>query len=56
MAINFPTGLDSLTNPTSSDNLNSPDHAVQHANANDIVEALEVKVGINGSADTNSID
>lgn len=56
MAINFPTSLDSLTNPTGSDNLNSPDHAGQHSDINDAVEALETKVGIDGSADTDSID
>lgn len=56
MAINFPTSLDSLTNPTSSDGLNSPDHATQHANANDAIEALEAKVGINSSAVTTSHD
>jgi hypothetical protein len=56
MAINFPTSLDSLTNPTSSDTLNSPDHALQHANANDAVEALEAKVGVNSSAVTTSLD
>lgn len=56
MAINFPTSLDSLTNPISTDRLNSPDHAVQHENANDIVEALEAKVGIDNSAVTTSLD
>jgi hypothetical protein len=56
MATNFPTSLDSLTNPTSSDSLNSPSHSGQHANANDAIEALQVKVGINGSADTSSLE
>jgi microcystin-dependent protein len=56
MATSFPTGLDALTNPTSSDGLNSPDHAGQHANANDAIEALEAKVGVNGSAVTTSLD
>lgn len=56
MATNFPSSLDSLTNPTSSDGLNSPDHAGQHANANDAIEALEAKVGVNGSAVTTSLD
>ena len=35
MATNFPTSLDALTNPVSTDTLASPDHAGQHANAND---------------------
>lgn len=56
MATNFPTSLDTLTNPTSSDPLNSPDHAGQHANANDAIEALEAKVGVNSSAVTTSHD
>lgn len=56
MATSFPSGLDALTNPTSSDGLNSPDHAGQHANANDAIEALQAKVGVNGSAVTSSLD
>jgi len=48
MAINFPSSLDALTNPTSGNNLNSPDHAGQHSDANDAIEALEAKVGITG--------
>ena len=56
MATNFPTSLDTLTNPTSSDSLNSPSHSAQHANVNDAVEALQVKVGINSSADTSSLE
>jgi hypothetical protein len=56
--INFPTGLDTLTNPQSTDKLDSVTvpHHEQHSNANDAIEALQVKVGINGSADTNSLD
>ena len=56
MATNFPTSLDSLTNPASTDQLNSPSHAQQHANANDAIEALEAKVGISGSSVTTSHD
>jgi len=56
MATNFPTSLDALTNPTSSDSLSSPSHSAQHANVNDAVEALQVKVGIDSSADTSSHD
>ena len=56
MATSFPTGLDALTNPTSANGLNSPDHAGQHADANDAIEALEAKVGVNGSAVTSSLD
>ena len=56
MATNFPTSLDSLTNPLSTVTLNSPDHAGQHADANDAIEALEAKVGVNNSAVTTSLD
>ena len=54
MATNFPSSLDTLTNPTSSDSLSSPSHSAQHANANDAIEALQAKVGVNGSAVTTS--
>ena len=56
MATSFPTGLDALTNPTGSSALTSPDHAGQHADINDAVEALEAKVGVNSSAVTSSLD
>jgi len=56
VATNFPASLDSLTNPSSSDSLNSPSHSAQHANVNDAVEALQVKVGADSSAVTSSLD
>lgn len=56
MSTNFPTALDTLTNPTATDYLNSPSHAGQHSDANDAIEALEAKVGINSSAVTTSHD
>jgi len=58
MAIAFPTSLDSLTNPTASDQLDSVSvpHAAQHADINDAVEAIEAKVGVNSSAVTGSLD
>lgn len=49
MATNFPTSLDSLTNPAGTDLVTSPDHAAQHANANDAIEALQSRIGIKGS-------
>lgn len=55
-AISFPTSLDSFTNPTATDKTKSPSHATQHSNANDAIEALEAKVGIDGSAVTSSHD
>jgi hypothetical protein len=56
MTTSFPSGLDSFTNPTSGDTLASPDHAAQHADVNDAVEALQAKVGVDGSAVTTSLD
>jgi len=56
MATNFPTSLDALTNPVAGDSLSSPSHSGQHANANDAIEALQAKVGVDSSAVTTSID
>jgi hypothetical protein len=56
MAITYPTTLDSLTNPLSGDTLNSPSHSTQHADANDAIEALQAKVGVNSSAVATSHD
>lgn len=58
MAINYPTSLDTFTNPTATDQVASVTvpHATQHANANDAIEALEAKVGANSSAVTTSHD
>lgn len=52
----FPTSLDLLTNPTATSDTNLVSHADQHSNANDAIEALETKVGINNSAVATSID
>lgn len=56
MATNFPTSLDALTNPGPTDPQNAPSHSAQHANANDAIEALEAKVGVDSSAVTTSLD
>lgn len=56
MATNFPTSLDTLTNPAAGNPLNSPSHSAQHISENDAIEALEAKVGIDGSAVTTSHD
>jgi hypothetical protein len=47
--MNYPTSLDSFTNPTTNDFLNSPNHVSQHSEINDAVEALEAKLGIGSS-------
>jgi hypothetical protein len=54
----FPTSLDVLTNPSSSDTLGTVAvlHSTQHANLNDAVEALQAKVGADSSAVTTSLD
>lgn len=56
MATTYPTSIDSLTNPTATDSQSTVSHSSQHANANDAIEALQTKVGIDSSADTNSLD
>jgi len=40
----FPTSLDTLTNPTATDDTSTVSHSAQHTNANDAIEALEAKV------------
>lgn len=56
MATNFPENLDFLSNPNSTDSLSSPSHSQQHTNANDAIEALQTKIGVDGSTDENSLD
>lgn len=56
MATNFPSSLDALTNPQATDNTSTVDHAAQHTNANDAIEALQAKVGADSSAVTTSHD
>lgn len=56
MATSYPVSKDVLTNPSSGDSLSSPSHSQQHSNANDAIEALQNKVGVDDSTDINSID
>ena len=56
MASNFPNAIDSIVNPNSTDALSNPSHSEQHIIANTAIEALETKVGIDGSSDVNSLD
>lgn len=49
---NFPTSLDSLSNPAADDTLAAVPHHTQHGTANDILEALEAKVGIGSTTPT----
>lgn len=54
MATNFPTSLDDLSNPQATDSLQG--HAELHGNVNDAIEALQSKVGVDGSNNANSLD
>jgi hypothetical protein len=56
MATTFPEELDSFLNPQPTDSVAAVSHAAQHADANDAIEALQVKVGKDNSTDVNSID
>ena len=49
MASNYPASLDNLINPTANDSLNSSivPHHLQHALANDAIEAIQTVLGIN---------
>jgi hypothetical protein len=55
LATNYPNSIDQLVNPNGSDTLASPSHSEQHTNSNDAIEALETKVGVNGSTDPSSL-
>ena len=54
MPSNYPDSLDNLTNPESTSSLEG--HAALHATVNDALEAIELKLGVDGSTDVNSID
>lgn len=57
MTTKFPEALDTFDNPnpdTSQAQVRT--HSRQHSDANDAVEAIEMKIGINESADPDSID
>lgn len=59
MATSYPTALDNLPNPVGSTSMGASgglSHSAQHRNLNDAVEAIQLKLGINNSSDTNSID
>ena len=58
MAIKFPNQLDDFMNPTALTPLNQPGmrHHEQHSQLNDVVEAIESKVGVNLSNVNTSLD
>lgn len=49
MASNYPTSIDSFTDPLSNSPLNNPSHSAQHQDLNDAVEKLETKLGVGSS-------
>ena len=55
-AVSFPTSIDTLTNPSATDSTATVSHSGQHSDANDGIEALQAKVGADGSAVTTSHD
>lgn len=58
MSSSFPNALDSLDNPSDGILLNSPslNHTQQHIDANDAIEAIQSRLGIEGSSNVNSIE
>jgi hypothetical protein len=56
MSTNYPSSKDSYTNPSANSPRNNPSLAQEITDKNDAILALETKVGINSSADTNSLD
>lgn len=60
MTTTYPTTKQTIPNPSSTDTLENVtpelDHDYQHSTVNDTIEALQDKVGVNGSAVTTSFD
>lgn len=56
MTINYPTSLDTFSDPSATDRLDNPPHDVLHTDINSAVEALQAKVGADSSAVTTSHD
>ena len=59
MASNFPTSIDTFSNPSGTDKVNNTNaalkHSTQHANANDAIEAIETKLGTGGTTPVNNM-
>ena len=56
VATSFPNSKDNFENPNPNDPLSNPSHSEQHQNVNDAIEAIQTKIGVDGSNDSNSID
>lgn len=52
MAVNYPTSIDSFTDPLSSDEVSAVSHSSQHTDHNTAIEALETKLGTGSSTAT----
>jgi hypothetical protein len=57
MTTSYPGAIDALTNPTASDDLDSVvvPHHLQHANANDAIEAIQAELGTTPSGSYNTV-
>ncbi len=55
MATNYPGAIDTYTNPLSSEPMNAPSHAGQHANANDAIEAVQAELGTTPSGSESTV-
>jgi hypothetical protein len=49
MPTSYPGAIDSLTNPTAGSATSNPDHALQHSDINDGMEAVQTELGTNPS-------
>jgi len=60
MSTSYPSNLDDFLNPIGTDILDNANpalkHATQHDDANDAIEAIEAKLGVDSSANTTTID
>lgn len=58
MTTSFPSSLDNFLNPSGTTKLNDATylHHEQHSNANDSIEAIEQKLGINLSSISSTLD
>ena len=55
MATNYPSGIDSLTNPSAGDALTSPSHSAQHAMPTTPSEAIETELGTTPSGSETTV-
>ena len=57
MTTRFPAEIDRFDNPAPNDSQSKlRSHSQQHGDANDAIEAIQRKIGADGSADSNSLD